>query len=245
MTIEVFILVAAVLLISAFIKGVTGFGTSLIAIPILIFFVMEPGEARALIVSINLFLNMYILLSARKLTYAHAKPYLLLIISVFIAALISGFLLGRMTAELFQILMGILLLFTAINRFFEVRFHIKNPKRYFVPLGLVGGTLNTLIGAGSVPVLIFLGNTDLKKSEFRVTVSLFLLILNGGSLISFLISGSYSAQIATWALIFFPIMIIGTYLGIKSQHQFNERTFSKVIAVMLFIIGINSIFGIL
>ncbi len=245
MGIEVVLVISLVLFTSAFIKGVTGFGTSLIAIPILTFFLLEPSEARALIVTINILLNIYILVSARQLRYEHARPYMVLIVSVFIAALISGFLLNRLTSEIFFILMGILLVFTAINRFFNIKFNIKHPKRYYVPLGLMGGTLNTLLGAGSVPVLIFLGNTNVKKADFRVTVSLFLLILNIGSLISFLISNEYNTTIFLWSLLFTPVMVLGTYFGIRSQHKFNERTFQMIVAVLLFIIGLNSIFGFL
>lgn len=245
MSLEVFLLICVVLLVSAFIKGVTGFGTSLIAIPVLTFFFLPPTDARALIVSINLILNIYILVSAGRLRYADAKPYMLLIGSVFVAAILSGFLLPRFTADAFFVLMGILLVLTALNRLFDMTFTIRHPKRYFVPLGLVGGTLNTLLGAGSVPVLIFLGNTNIKKSEFRVTVSLFLLILNAGSLISFVISNTYSTTIGLWSLVFTPVMVLGTFIGIRFQHRFNEQVFKKVVAVMLLVIGLNSIFGFL
>lgn len=244
MEIEIIIFVGILLFSSAYIKGITGFGTSLIAIPLLVAFVLEPAEARALIVSINIILNLYILFSSRQLTFSDYKPYTMLIISVFVAAIASVVLLGSLTSEAFGIMLGILLLITAINRFFNIKFNIKNPKRYFIPLGLVGGTLNTLLGAGSVPVLIFLGNTNIKKSDFRLTVSLFLLILNTGSLISFVISNTFNTTIALWALLFTPIMFLGTFFGIKSQHIFNEKVFSKLVAILLFVIGINSIFGI-
>ncbi len=238
----VYLSITLVLLLSAIIKGVSGFGTSLIAIPALIALgVMGPAEARALIVSINLVLNAIILASARQLTYAHAKPYMLLIASVFVAALLAGFLLPRVTATIFHVLMGGLLILTALNRFFDIRFTIVHPKRYYVPLGLVGGTLNTLIGAGSVPVLIFLANSETKKAEFRVTVSLFLLILNAGSLISFLLAGTYASDIALLGIAFAPVMIIGTFLGIRFQHRVNERVFKKLVAVLLFFIGVNGI----
>ncbi len=242
MDIIVYTIITIVLLVSAMIKGVSGFGTSLIAIPSLIALgVMGPADARALIVSINLVLNMIILISARKLTFEHARPYMLLIVSVFVAALLAGFLLPRVTADIFHVLMGVLLILTAINRFFDVRFTIEHPKRYFVPLGFVGGTLNTLIGAGSVPVLIFLANSKTKKTDFRVTVSLFLLILNAGSLISFLLAGTYSSDIALLGVVFAPVMIFGTFIGIRFQHHVNEQLFKKIVAVLLFVIGINGI----
>ena len=40
---------------------------------------------------------------------------------------------------------------------------------------------------------------------------------------------------------FAPVMILGTFLGIRFQHRVNERLFQKLVAVLLFFIGINGI----
>ena len=244
MPIELIILSAVVLFLAAFTKGVTGFGSSLIAIPILAAFVLVPEEARALVVTVNLILNIYILMSAKKLSLSALKPFSWLIISVLVASLLSGFLLPRFDHQAFNIVLGLLLVLTALNNLLNVQFKIEHPKRYFIPIGLLGGALNTLIGAGSVPVLIFLANTKLKKDDFRIAILFFLMILNSGSLISFVMTSQYSFNILFMALISMPVVILGSFLGIKSQHKVNEVTFKRVIAVILLIMGFNGLFGI-
>ena len=243
MPIELIILSAAVLFLAAFTKGVTGFGSSLIAIPILAAFVLVPEDARALVVTVNLILNIYILMSAKKLSFSALKPFSWLIISVLVASLLSGFLLPSFDHQAFNIVLGLLLVLTALNNLLNIQFKIEHPKRYFIPIGLLGGALNTLIGAGSVPVLIFLANTKLKKDDFRIAILFFLMILNSGSLISFVITGEYSFNILFMALISMPVVILGSFLGIKSQHKVNEVTFKRVIAVILLVMGLNGLFG--
>ena len=244
MTIEIYLLAAFILMLAAFTKGVTGFGSSLIAIPLLTAFVFLPEDARAIVVTVNLILNIFILASAKKLSFSALKPFWVLIVTVFIASILSGFLLPRFDAQLFNIVLGILLIFTAINNLFKIKFRIEHPKRYFIPVGILGGTLNTLIGAGSVPVLIFLANTNLKKADFRISILFFLLILNSGSLISFVINANYGWNIAYQALIFMPVVLVGSFLGIRWQNRFNEVTFQRIIAILLLVMGFNGIFGI-
>ena len=244
MPIELYIFSAIILFLAAYTKGVTGFGSSLIAIPLLAAFVLVPEDARALVVTINLILNIFILASAKKLSFKALKPFSILIITVFIASILSGFLLPSFDARLFNIVMGILLIVTALNNLLNIKFRIEHPSRYFIPIGILGGTLNTLIGAGSVPVLIFLANTNLKKADFRIAILFFLLILNSGSLISFVINANYSYAIAYQALLFMPVVLLGSFLGIRSQNKFNENTFKRIIAVLLLVMGINAIFNI-
>ncbi len=244
MAFEIYLIAAFILMLAAFTKGVTGFGSSLIAIPLLAAFVYLPEDARAVVVTVNLILNIFILASAKKLSLSALKPFWVLIVTVFIASILSGFLLPSFDTRWFNIVLGILLILTALNNLFTIRFKIEVPQRYFIPVGILGGTLNTLIGAGSVPVLIFLANTNLKKADFRISILFFLLILNSGSLISFVINANYGWNIVYQALIFMPVVLVGSFLGIRSQDKVNELTFQRVIAVLLLVMGINGIFNI-
>ncbi len=237
------LLITIIMAIAAFVKGIIGFGSSLIAIPLISAFVLAPGDTRAIVVTINLMLNLYLIIRADTLNLDGIKTFLPLIISVFIASLISGFFLTRFDSDAFNIVLGILLILTALNKLFKLSFIIPHPKRYFIPVGLLGGALNTLVGAGSVPVLIFLGNTDLKKDDFRTTIILFLLVLNIGSLGSFMINGAYDYTLLLIALGIMPVLLIASNLGIASKNKINDQIFQTIISLFLLFIGLNTIFG--
>lgn len=237
------LLITIIMAIAAFVKGIIGFGSSLIAIPLISAFVLAPEDTRAIVVTINLMLNLYLLIRADTLNLAGIKTFLPLIASVFVASLVSGFFLTNFNNDVFNIVLGLLLILTALNKLFNLSFVIPHPKRYFIPVGLLGGALNTLVGAGSVPVLIFLGNTDLKKDDFRTTIILFLLVLNIGSLGSFMINGAYDYTLLLIALGIMPVLLIASNLGIASKNKINDALFQTIISLFLLFIGLNSIFG--
>lgn len=235
--------ILSIMALAAYVKGIIGFGSSLIAIPLLSAFVLAPGDTRAIVVTINLMLNVYLLIKADTLNLEGVKTFIPLIVSVFVASLVSGFFLTNFNRDAFNIVLGILLILTATNKLLNLSFHIPHPKRYFIPVGLLGGALNTLVGAGSVPVLIFLGNTDLKKDDFRTTIILFLLVLNIGSLGSFMINQFYDYRLLWIALGIMPVLLIVSNLGIRSKNTINDALFQKLVAVFLLFIGLNIIFA--
>ncbi|MFH5881782.1 sulfite exporter TauE/SafE family protein [Liberiplasma polymorphum] len=241
MTLDIILIIGTILLLSSFIKGVTGFGTALFAMPILTTFYLSPEEARPLIVTINLLLNVYILTSEKKLNIQELKPLSSLVIAGFIAALLSGFILASMNPFVFNLLLGSLLIFTAINKLFQLNFNIKHPKRYYIPMGSIGGILNTLIGAGGVPVLIFLSNTKLKKEEFRLSILLFFFTMNVGSILAFIINQTYPLTTLYSVLMVLPFVVIGAFLGMKAVPHLNDKIFQRVVSVLLLLMGINSI----
>ncbi len=244
MTIPVFLGIAAIMMIAAFVKGVSGFGSSLIAIPLIAAFFLLPQETRVLVVTINLCLNVFMLVQARSFNKEAFKTFLPLIVSVILASLISGVFLDRFEERMFTVVLSVLLIFTALNKLFKLSWVIRHASRYFVPVGLLGGALNTLLGAGSVPVLIYLGNSDLKKDDFRVTIVLFLFILNSSSLLSFVLNEQYPLPLVWLSLSLLPMVLVGNALGMKMQGRINDRSFDVLISVFLLVMGFNGLFGI-
>lgn len=234
-----------ILMLAAFVKGIVGFGSSLIAIPLIAAYFLTPEDTRVLVVTINLMLNIYLFIKADTFNLEGIKTFLPLILSVLLASILSGFILESFDSETFNITLGILLILASLNQLFNLNITLKHPKRYFIPIGLLGGALNTLIGAGSIPVLIFLGFTNLKKDDFRTTIILFLMVLNSGSVLSFTINGFYPLSILWMALIMIPFLLIASYLGIQSKNKIHESYFQKAVAIFILIIGLNTIFNLI
>lgn len=245
MTFELVFYGGLILLFSSFMKGITGFGTALFALPLLTAFFFGPEEARPIIVSINLLLNFFILFKEGNFTYDKFKTLAPLVLSGFIFAVLSGFVLTYVDFRLFSILLGGLLLLTALNKLLNLNYTIHRYRPLFIPVGALGGILNTLIGAGGVPVLIFLSNTPLKKEAFRTSIMLFFFALNTGSIISFVIFGAYPVSSLSYIAVYFPFVIAGSLLGIKAVSHINNTLFQRIVAVLLLIMGLDSLFNLL
>ena len=242
LTVLIVLLSGLIILGSSIIKGISGFGTALFALPILTMLFFTPLEVRPVVVTINLILNVFILIKERKLNAHNLNTLKPLVLAGFLAALLTGFFLPRMDLSLFQILLGLLLVFTALNKLFNFRFNINHHRRYFIPMGILGGALNTLIGACGVPVLIFLSNTKIPKDEFRMDLLLFFFALNTGSIISFLTTDSYPLTAVVLVLFLLPFALLGSTIGMRVAGKVNDKVFTKIVASLLLIMGVNSLF---
>ena len=242
---ELILFGALIMLFSAFVKGISGFGTAIFAVPLLVAFVFLPSEARVIVVSLNLFLNIFILARENSLTKANVSEISTLMIPGFIFAIATGFFLGTVDDTLFRIILGTLLVLTAFNKFFDFPYKITHVRRYYPTVGSLSGILNTLIGVGGIPILIFLSNTPYEKARFRRTLMLFFLAINTGSVLTFAVHGAYRADLLIYILAFVPFVLLGSLLGMALVPRINNLNFNRIVAVLLLIMGISNLFNIL
>ncbi len=234
-----------IMLFSAYIKGISGFGTAIFAVPLLTAFIFLPAETRVIVVTLNLVLNVFILTKENALTKENLLKIKWLLIPGFIFAFLSGFVLMTFDDRLFTIILGVLLVITAVNKVFDFPYKIRHVKRYYPLVGSLSGILNTLIGVGGIPVLIFLSNAKVKKAAFRHTLMLFFLGINLGSVLTFMVNRAYSQTIILHSLMFIPFILLGSLLGMKTSTHINNTNFNRVVAVLLLIMGLSSMFNIL
>lgn len=242
--IETILLAGLTLFFSALIKGISGFGTAIFAVPLLTAFFFAPSDVRVLVVTLNLILNFYILFSENRLTKANISAIKGLMIPGFIFAFLSGFILFQVNDTFFSITLGILLIITAVNKLFDFPYKVHHPKRYFLPVGSLAGVLNTLVGVGGIPVLIFMSNTAYGKNDFRKTLMLFFLAINLGSVLTFIIQGAYTVEIMQISLSMIPFVMLGSFTGMKIATHINNLRFNQLIAVLLLIMGVMSLLNI-
>ncbi len=243
--IDIILIGGLIMFFSAFIKGISGFGTAIFAVPLLIAFVFLPTETRVIVVSLNLVLNIFILSKEHSLTKANIIDLKALIIPGFIFAILAGWFLGSIDDTLFKIILGNLLILTAVNKFFDFPYKVRNIKKYFPTIGALSGIFNTLIGLGGIPVLIYLSNTTIEKKAFRTTLMLFFLFINTGSVLTFMIHRAYSLELIIYILSFIPFIVLGSLMGMTLVKRINNVNFNRIVALLLLIMGISNLFNIL
>lgn len=243
--ISILFLAGAVMFMAALIKGVSGFGTAIFAVPLLTAFFFVPADTRVIVVSLNLVLNIFILTKEKNLTLKNLSNIRTLIIAGFIFAFLTGFFLPVVDERLFKIILGILLVATALNKLLELPYRITRVKRYFIPVGILSGIMNTLVGVGGIPVLIYLSNTRMRKNDFRMTLMLFFLMINTGSVIGFAVNQQYAVHNLAYTAGLLPFVVVGSLAGMTLVRHINNYYFHKIIAILLLFMGIASITGLI
>lgn len=231
-----FISIGIILFLSTFVQGFTGFGFSLVAIPLLSIFLDTK-----LIIIMNISYSFIINIIVFKKYYKDAR--LMKILPLLISAILFTFVgvsyLQVINDFILKAIIGVLLIIVGITNNFGVKFDLKNPEKYYLPIGALSGLLNGLGGLSGPPVLMFLSNIDLNKSQFKATLSSYFLTMNIVAILIFAFKGLYTLDNLKVVGTQLPQVAIGTAVGVYASTKIEEKLFKRVVNAVIPIMGIT------
>jgi uncharacterized membrane protein YfcA len=136
--------------------------------------------------------------------------------------------------------LGVMVLVFVASNFFRFEPEIRpRQERMASPIvGLAGGFLNGMTNAAGPVLAIYLYSLKLPKTEFVRSIATIFMITKISQL----------AAVSTWNLFTFATLrlsaavtafvLLGFYFGLKTQERVNQRTFTRGLLVILFVIGI-------
>ncbi len=223
-------LATLILTIAYTFRGVTGFGSGLIAIPLLV-----------LILPLSVVVPMMVLLDfiasvSHSIKHREAARwdtiYPLLPFTV-IGVLVALFIFKTVDTDLLVTTLGIfILLFALYNLFYPKPAH-EGSKLWAIPAGTLGGLVGTLFGTGGPLYVIYLQLRQLDKSTFRATVASIFMLDGGIRVVGFIASGFFIHETLLLAALGLPIMGAAMYLGGHIHTSISQNTFHRAIGVLL------------
>lgn len=235
------IVLAALIVFGAFVvRGTSGFGAGMVAIPLLVFII--PIHTAVPMMGLLAF-TLFIFLSIRDRREAVWEE-LRILIPVTLLGVVAG-------ALLFKHLDGAVLL--RLLAFFIMAFaiyvlavqHIGMPqvrcsRRWAVPVGFLGAAADTMFGGGGgTLVVIYMHMRGIGTAQFRATVATLWFFEMIARLAGYALSGYYTPSTLVFAALMLPLMWAGTHVGERIGNRISQKTFSKVLAVMLLASGIS------
>lgn len=224
-------------LISAFIKGLCGVGDAPVFSSILAFR-YDNIEISPVSVLLSLPANMLLAFKNRK---ALKRSLWLPLAVLIICGNVPGILLLKNTDTrvlkvwfgFFIILVGILMLFNE----FSTKKH-KPSRVLLVLIGVLAGVTSGLFGIGVLLVIYVTQTTD-NLEEFKANICMVYTAENASRLLLYIILGVFTAAHLKRALMVFPFILLGIFLGMKSAAYLNERRAKVVIMGMLIFSGVS------
>jgi len=229
-----------VIMLSGFIQGTTSFGFSLIALPLL-GIMLSLKLVVPLLVIFSLFMNSIILFKLRD--YIDLKRILVLIFSSIITTPIGAYLLISIDENILKLIVGIIVVLSAIIFKLGFNINVKNEKLAFIPVGFMSGLLNGAVSLSGPPVIIFLTNQKTEKQVFRATLTSFFWILNIATIFVFFYNGLINVKVLNLSAKLMPGLLIGLFFGMKLGDSIQQKTFQDATIFLLFCMGSLSIFG--
>lgn len=223
-------LVVLILITAYTFRGVTGFGSGLIAIPLLV-----------LIIPISIVVPMMVLLdftasvshSIKHREVAQWKMIYPLLPFTLVGVLFALFIFKTVDTTLLVKSMGVVVLLFALYSLFSPTLHHHGGKLWAVPAGIFGGLVGTLFGTGGPFYVIYLQLRHLDKGVFRATVASIFMIDGGIRVSGFLLSGFFIHETLLLAALGLPIMALAMYLGAHIHTSISQITFHRAIGVLL------------
>lgn len=237
------IVVFLILLTAYFVRGLTGFGSGLISVPLLALW--QPLQLVVPLIMVLDFVASFILggVNTKQTDWSEIKR--LLPFGV-IGASFGVFALLRFPSAPVLVALGVFTIFFGVRNALGVQPHGQISALWAVPTGLIGSGAGALFGTSAPPYIIYLTHRLDDKTAVRATFS-WLFVLDGGfRLILFVAAGlllERQTQIAI-AMGLVP-MIAGLYIGNRVHLNITRERLLQVVGWILVGAGASLILKVL
>lgn len=225
------------------VRGVAGFGSGVVATPLLTF-VLPLSITAPLITVVGFFVSVRQALRDWPLIQWSA-------VAVFIPGSLVGVAIGLYVFKtvdqmlLARWLGGYILLYAFYSMFGERLFRrsLALPRWVVHPVAALGALVATIFGGLAGPIYVtYFDALKLSKSVFRVTVSTTLLVLNLVRSVGYFATGVFSVDDLTLVAAAFIPVAIGTLAGDRLHDRLDPIAFRRAIGVLLVASGLGLLF---
>ncbi len=238
-------IVLSLVALGAWIKGLTGMGLPVFAVPAVATFTTVE-EAVILMIIPGLGSNLWLIVSHRRhsASLAAHKPFM---IAGFLGGVAGTLLLDqfddRLLKSLLALWLGIYLLQRLIHRGSRLTFRPSGPLA--AAIGGLAGTTQGAVGISSQIVAPYFNRRDIEPTNFAFLMSTAFLVFSVAQLITALTEGLFTPDrvaIGTAALI--PVAIF-TQLGIRYASRVSQDLFQKILLGVFFLMELKLLWDVL
>ncbi|MDH5611853.1 MAG: sulfite exporter TauE/SafE family protein [Gammaproteobacteria bacterium] len=224
-----------ILLLAYFLRGITGFGSGLIAIPLLAHFLPLTFVVPLLLV---LDFVASIVLSRHMHLQVRWDEIRFLLPSSIVGILLGSFLLVNLPREPLLVGLGLFVIFFGLRYLFNVHGEKPISRWWSLPTGLIGGLIGALFGTGGPPYVVYLSHRLHDKTQLRGTLSGLFMLDGALRVITFLFFGLLlQDEMLGSLLLALPLVALGLYLGNRVHLGISRQQQLAVIGGLLLLSG--------
>jgi len=220
---------APVILIAYLVRGICGFGSGLIAIPILS--LMLPLQvAVPLVVMLD-----YLASAGQGISQKQSIQWGevgRLIVPALIGVAGGLLIFHRADAELLPRFLGGFVIIFALYTLWGPDMP-RASGWWALPAAISGGVVGTLFGTGGPFYVIYLKARQLDKSGFRATFASIFLLDGAARVTGYVGTAVIDIELLSLLAMSLPVMILGMYLGGRIHTGLSPDTFTRGISVLL------------
>lgn len=229
---------ALVTFAAGWLRGYTGFGFALAAVPALSI-ILEP----ALIVPVAMLLQFLAGVQLlRKTRHQVEWPVIWpLLIGAAVGTPFGIWLLAALPAAPMRGFIGLILLVAVILLWRGVRFQVNPRSGLTLGIGGLSGILNGGTAIGGPPVVIYFLASARSAAVSRATLLMYFFFLSLGSIVGAVAVGLMTGRMLLLAAVMFPLMTLGNMLGDRRFDRSSEAGYRRLALGFLAVIAIIAV----
>jgi uncharacterized membrane protein YfcA len=231
MTPDIYLAAFFILLLAYFIRGITGFGSGLIAIPLLAHFL-----PLTFVVPLVLVLDFIASVVLSRHTHLQVRWDEIrdLVPASIVGILIGALLLVNLPREPLLVGLALFVIFFGLRYLFNVHSDKPISRWWSLPTGFSGGLIGAMFGTGGPPFLVYLSHRLHDKTQLRGTLSGLFMLDGALRIVTFLVMGLLlQTDMLTSILLAVPLLGLGLYLGNRVHLGITRRQQLAVIGLLL------------
>lgn len=231
---------AAILLAAYLIRGITGFGSGLISVPLLALFL-----PLKFVVPLVLLLDFTASIVIGGFNFKRVQwDELAILIPFGIVGVMLGteLLVHLPQGPVLVALAGFVFVF-AVRSVLDVHGDKPASRGWAVPASLTGGTVGALFGTGGPPYVIYLSHRIRDKGDLRATLSALFFTEGMMRIASFLVTGLLlTAGVWIAYLAALPLVLAALYLGGRAHIGLSQPQMTRLVGVLLLVSSVSLLF---
>jgi uncharacterized protein len=237
---QILALSSAAILLAAIVRGFSGFGFSLLSITAIALILPVKQIVPSIFLleiaaSINMLPGIWREIHWRSLTW--------LMVGYVIGLPFGGYTLAHAPEAPAQIVLGILVIGTAIMMLRGFRLEKTPGPVASTATGAASGLLNGAFGIGGPPVVLFYFSTPGAAAIGRASIIFFFLFTDtlGVGYFATQEEGMVTLRTFIQALAWLPALLVGVWLGAHGFRRMNEQVFRRWVLVILIALAVLGI----
>jgi uncharacterized membrane protein YfcA len=238
--ITIIVLAGAIVFAGHLVKGVSGFGSALFAVPLLLL-ILNVQFVTPVFLLFDI--TSGVILVAKNWRSIDRRLFLLLLSGMLLGTALGTWVLLSFSHEILKRVLGVLVggwaLTMLLRREPEAPSLGRSLGSYLAPVsGFLGGTLGAMFSVNGPPIIIYLSHVLDEKQAFRATLYGIFFADACYKMILFTANGLLNREVFRFALIMAPFLVVGVLAGSRLQRLIDEDLFKRVVSGILVVTAV-------
>lgn len=226
-----------VILFAYTVFGISGFGSTVVAVPILAHF-LPVSYLVPLMVLLDMSAAIFVGTSGRE--HVSREELKRLIPFMFAGFVVGVTLLVKAPQEWLKAALGVFALVVGVQSIVNPVLHRRISRWWCIPVGLAGGAIATVFGAGGPIYATYLGGRLRDKSQVRATISSLISISAFTRAVLYAISGLLlHLSILAGMAVLAPFAWMGLKAGSRIHLGLTQEQMRRLIGALLVLTGLS------